>query len=107
MTVDNPQVVDVIATVRDTGEVLLTISDHLEWDDPTHLIALEAKLKAYVAFIESGDIYEQYPLARGASLRIDVCCKYSPSTSGESYLTNAREIIAKAGYGLSWRVLAA
>ena len=107
MPIDDPKVVDAMATVRATGEVVLAVSDHLPWDDPDHLRILEAKLNTYLGFIESGKVHQQYPASIGAPLRIDVVCKYRPSADGERYLALAREMVEKAGCQLSWRVLAA
>ena len=107
MAIDEPGVVDAIGTLLDKGEVILTISDHLEWDDPAHLPALQAKLNRYLAFMESGEVFESYPTAKGKRLRIDIVCQYDPSSHGETFLTNARETITNAGFSLSWRVLAA
>jgi uncharacterized protein DUF6572 len=107
MTIDESGIVDAIGTLLDKGEVVLTIFDHLEWDDPVHLPALQAKVKRYIAFIESGEVFETYPAANGKRLRIDIVCKHDPSPSGETFLTNAHAAIANAGFSLSWRVLAA
>jgi uncharacterized protein DUF6572 len=107
MAIDEPGVVDAIGTLLDKGEVVLTISDHLDWDDPAHVPALQAKLNRYIAFIESGEVFESYPAAKGKRLRIDIVCQYDPVPRGEIFLTNARASIANAGFSLSWRVLAA
>ena len=107
MPVDNPDVVDAIGTLQDNGEVVLTISDHLEWEDPSHLSALQAKLNRYLAFIESGEVFEAYPVAKGKRLRIDVVCQHHPNPDGMRFLSTAREAIGNAGFSLSWRTLAA
>ena len=107
MAIDEPGVVDAIGTLLDKSEVVLTISDHLEWDDPAHLPALKAKLNRYLAFIESGEVFESYPSAKGKRLRIEIVCQYDPTPHGETFLTNARETVANAGFALSWHVLAA
>ena len=49
--------------------------DRQPWGDPQHLNALQEKLKTYLAFVESGEIFEAYSDARGRRLRIDVICK--------------------------------
>lgn len=64
MSVENTQVIDLIGFEESTGKVILTIADHLPWDDSEHLPLLQKKLISYLAFIESGEIYESYPRAR-------------------------------------------
>src|SRR4051812_26356010 len=103
MAVDNPDVVDAIGIERASGVVALTISDHLEWgDDNQHLLALQEKINRYLAFIESGEVFESYPQSVGKPLRIDVVCKYPPSESGKQFLAAARKVIEQAGWSLSW-----
>ena len=73
MGLDNPGVVDAIGFEPATGFVVLTINDDLDWTDEVgHLEALQAKLNAYFAFIETGEINEAYPDAVGRPLRIDI-----------------------------------
>ena len=52
------------------------------WDDSEHLLLLQEKLNSYLAFIESGEIYESYPRAMGRQLVIDLVLKHSPSVEG-------------------------
>ena len=64
MSVKELDVVDVISTDKETGHVILTISDHLDWSDSIqHQTALQAKFNKYLAFVESGEILESeyYP----------------------------------------------
>src|SRR5690349_8719534 len=57
VSVEQPDFVDVISTDKQTGHVVLTISDHLDWSNSTnHQTILQAKLNRYLAFVESGEI---------------------------------------------------
>ena len=57
--------IDVIGIDRQTGQVVLTISDHLDWSDSiAHQKILQEKLNRYLAFVESGEIMESYPDAK-------------------------------------------
>lgn len=53
MSIEETEVIDFIGIDKEQGEVSLTISDHLEWDD-NHLFILQKKLNSYISFIESG-----------------------------------------------------
>ena len=108
MPVDKPEVVDIIGLPPNAELVALTISDHLRWEDSRgHLTALQEKLNRYLAFIESGELLEKYPDATGKPVQIDIVFKYRPSGEGESFLTEAKSIVVKAGFDLTWRTLAA
>jgi hypothetical protein len=104
VAVDNPDVIDVVSTTRANGEVVLTIADHLEWDDE-HLLVLQVKINRYVEFIEGGQLAEEYPNAKpGVPVRIEVACKYPPSIEGLRFLNLAKDAIQSAGWGLTWSV---
>ena len=61
--VDRPAI---ISTDTQTGHVVLTISDHLDWSASTwHQRILQAKLNKYLAFVESGELLERYETAAG------------------------------------------
>src|SRR5476649_1903997 len=104
MSIDETRVVDVLSIDANTKEVVLTITDHLPWQSDGHLMLLQNKLNCYLAFVESGEILESYPDARGKSVRIDVVCKYAPDIQADSFLVKSAGIIRNGGYGLSWRV---
>jgi hypothetical protein len=49
MAVEQSDLIDIISTDRVTGDVVLTISDHLDWSDsPAHQVFLQAKLNVTV-----------------------------------------------------------
>ena len=60
MSIDQNRVVDFIGMDLIKNEIILTISDHLEWGVTDHLVKLQEKLNNYLSFIESGELYEAY-----------------------------------------------
>jgi len=57
MSAEDTEIIDIVGINRETGHVILTISDHLDWSDSTaHQLILEKKFNSYLAFVESGDI---------------------------------------------------
>jgi hypothetical protein len=67
MSVEQRMVVDAIGTTL-SGRCQLTIFDHLPWDDPKHLQMLQDKINDYLDFIQSGQLFESRPDARGRAL---------------------------------------
>ena len=104
MSVDSSRTVDAIGIDKVSGEAVLTVTDHREWGNAEHLGLLQDKLNSYIAFAESGEVYESYPDARGRALRIDVVCKHEPDQVGEEFLARARTILRDARLALTWRV---
>ena len=104
MSIDQTDVIDSIGIDNLTGTIVLSISDHLEWDNK-HLLLLQEKLNTYVGFIESKEILDTYPDARDRDVLIDVICKYLPDQNAKVFLTNVNHIVKKAGINFSYRVL--
>jgi hypothetical protein len=105
MAVDNASVVDAVGIENASGEVVLTVSDHLDWvDEAAHLEVLQSKLNTYLAFVESGELLEQYPGAAGRPVRIEVVLKYPPSASAERFFSEAAATVQAAGFTLAYVV---
>ncbi|ROR25179.1 hypothetical protein EC845_1219 [Comamonas sp. BIGb0124] len=100
MTVENAATIDAVGTDKQTGEVRLTIIDHLPWDTE-HLRLLQDKINVYLGFIESGEIYVSYPIAKGRPLVIDVFTRFRPTVEAERFLRQAER--AAMNYGASLR----
>jgi hypothetical protein len=98
MSVEDPNVIDILHSEKESGSVTLTVTDHLEWGDGEHLLKLQDKLNKYLAFVESGEIFEQYPGANGKTVKINVVCKFRPDSEGERFLNLCREKITEAGF---------
>lgn len=94
MSIEHTHAVDAVGIEPD-GTVVLTISDHLEWNDE-HLLLLQEKLNSYLAFIESGEINDVYAAAQDSDIKINVVCKYEPTTEAISFLSKCAEIITQA-----------
>jgi hypothetical protein len=99
MTVENTSIVDAVGTDVETGEVRLSIFDHLPWDT-AHLSLLQDKINLYLGFIESGEIYVAYPSAKGRPLVIDVFTKFRPNGDAEVFLKQAEAVTANYGASL-------
>jgi len=106
MSVDQFDVVD-ITSITETGEVVLTISDHLDWRDTIgHQATLQKKLNAYLVFVESGEILQRYPDAKERSVAFEVVFKSEPDESGRLFLQRAQQVIKSAGFELRYRLFA-
>jgi CRP-like cAMP-binding protein len=106
VSIEQPNVVDGIATDPVTGEVVLLLSDHLAWDDsePEHLMLLQEKVNTYLRFIESGELVEHYPNALGRRAVIEVVCLHTPGDQARRFFAAAGDVITDAGFALRYRV---
>jgi len=105
MPVELTEQIDYIGIDNSTGNVVLTISDGLDWADPqSHLAKLQEKLNCYLRFCESGEIFVAYPAAKGRSMSIEVVIKYDLIVEAIMFLEKAKEAIEGAGIAsFKWR----
>lgn len=104
MSVEIPKVID-FTSIDKNGYFVLTISDHLEWDEENeHLLILQEKINAYLSFIENHDFYDNCPQALNRKILINIVAKYPPNKQGEDFLGRVEEIIKSAGYDFSFAV---
>lgn len=107
MSVEQLDVVDIISIDRESESVILTISDHLDWSDGVHhQTVLESKLNKYLAFVESGELLQRYPKAKGRPVVFKVVFRFKPDRLGEAFLAKAKQVIESAGFNLRHEVFA-
>lgn len=100
MSVEEPNTVD-IASIDKEGYVVLTISDHLDWGDTIrHQTILQEKINRYLAFVESGEIFESYPDAKNRRVAIKIVFQHYPDDEGERFLERVKQVIEPAGFSL-------
>ena len=103
MSINQTDTIDIIGTTSE-GKVILTISDHHPWHETWHFQLLQDKINAYLQFIESGQIFDDYPNATGRELIIETVLKYQPTIEATLFLDKAKEVIEDAGFGFQWKV---
>jgi hypothetical protein len=107
VSVEQLDVVDVVSIDKNTGHVILTISDHLDWSNGVeHQTILQAKFNRYLAFVESGELLVRYPDARDRLVAIRVVFKYKPDQEGCRFLARVKEVIESAGFSLRHELFA-
>jgi hypothetical protein len=106
MSVDQTNTIDFASIDNATGDLWLTISDHLPWDENegNHLALLQNKLNAYLRFIESGEVLK-LPGAEGRSVVINLVGKFPLSQEADSYFAKARGAIEGAGFRLQFSLM--
>ncbi len=105
MAVDDHKTIDLASVIGDSGTVLLVVSDHLDWSDTLdHQEKLQSKLNAYLAFVESGEIFDRFPDAVGKPVEMRVVLLCPPDLEGEQFLARAKEVIESVGFAFSYQV---
>jgi hypothetical protein len=101
MTVEDPDVVDFINVDRMSGGYLLSISDHLPWDEEEeHLFLLQEKINTYIAFVESGQLASNFPGSVGKRIVINIGFKYPPPQLATRFIEAVRATLIGVGLEL-------
>jgi putative hemolysin len=103
MSVTQTDTVDHIG-ISPEQEVVLTISDHLSWQEADHLALLETKLNSYLRFIDSDQLLEVHPAAEHHPVVIQVVLQYEPPEQAVVVLSQVKEAIESQGIGFRWWV---
>ena len=104
MSIEQTDVVDAIGVQQESGEVFLTITDHLDWKggNQNHLLLLQEKVNTYLAFVESGELLETYPDAKDRAVVINIVGKYPLSDEARQFIKQASSVISGAGMKLNF-----
>ncbi len=99
MSIEQTNVVDAVGVDNVTGEVVLTITDQIEWtgSDNEHFLLLQEKLNTYLGFVESGEIFDTYPNAKGKGVLIDVVYKYPLNQQAQEFYSKVIRIVEGSG----------
>jgi len=105
MAIEKTDVVDAVGIEKSSGDVVLTIADFQDWEssETQHLQMLQEKLNAYQRFIESGQLLEAYPSAKGRRLVINIVGRCEPSAKAMRLLAIARQSFEAAGIGFRFQ----
>ena len=102
MTIEDKEAIDFLG-LSAAGAVVLTISNHLEWEKET-LLKLQKKISVYLSFIESGDIYNSYPEAEGKTIRIHIVSNHQPDAETKTFIKECCNVVNAAGFELTHEI---
>lgn len=104
MAVNDSSVVDVVSIDPLKQSVVLDIADHLDWtEEQKHLLALESKINAYLEFIQSGQLVDVYPDAKGKHPIIHVACYHKPTKSAVIFFNEVDQMLVADGIRLTYK----
>lgn len=112
MSIRKTKVVDWLGIEEGTGDILLTVVDDESWEnEQEHLALLQEKLNTYLAFIESGEVYERLvsdvgrTVARITPIKVSILAKHPVSSHAREFLQHAQSAFMSAGFALTHKVL--
>jgi len=94
--------------------VSLTIVDDLDWSaEQEHLMLLQNKLNAYLAFVESGEVFDRLAeevgrkVPRSTPVKVSILAKCDVTPRAQAFLEHAVDAFRKTGVTLAHRVVKA
>jgi hypothetical protein len=98
MSVEQANTIDLMTINRESGDVILTISDHVDWlNSNAHHQMLQRKLHTHLAFVEGGQVIKEQPKAEGRSIVFCNCLQVSARSDGKSIPRRGKWVIKTAG----------
>ena len=108
MSILDPGTIDAIGIDTVSGDVVLNISDHLDWgEEASHLKALEEKVNAYLGYLESGQLIEDMPEAKGRRPMISIYHQFVPTETAKQLLERLQCALDSHGIGFTFGALPA
>src|SRR5262245_45712086 len=103
MYITDSSTVDELGIDKETSEDVLTISDHLDWNDESgHLLALENKINAYLSFIENGQLVESSPDGLERQAKILLIHKFQPTDRAVQILEKLKVDLAEGSVAFAY-----
>lgn len=90
MSISDSQTIDSVIHSDEHNDVVLLIADHHDWSEPQkHLLALQQKLNTYISFVESGQLFIDFPDAKNKEVSIFIACEFEPVNAALSFFEKA------------------
>ena len=105
MTVEERGKIDIVALPSVRREVILLVADHLPWPEDEqgrleHVYLLQEKLNDYVRYVESGDLWRDFPRAKGRQVVFLVGHKHEIPEDVKWMIMEMRRVLEAIGIEL-------
>ncbi len=101
MSVINIHEIDALGISKDKRGFVLMLTDHMEWlDEYQHLLLLQDKINAYIAFLEMEQYNEIYPQSQFYYCIIEIHFKYKPTPNVKHFLQVVQKQISELELGI-------
>jgi hypothetical protein len=108
VSVLDTQLIDYIFLEPDDDTPVLVVSDPLSWrppEDRHHIKMLREKLRAQVAFVETGQLTSVWPAWGGGPVRVQVYASCALTDAAQEFYITAREAMIASNIDLRVQLL--
>lgn len=106
-TVQDVDKIDLITYSKSENIVTLVMIEYRKWgeDHGQMYVELSEKFNNYLAFIESGQLHEEYPKEESYSIKIELLSEYEPTGFGKKVISTMNEYLENYGYIFEFRMV--
>jgi hypothetical protein len=106
MTIEEVKKIDFARINKKSNTVILTITDHLPWknNDLDHLYLIQENINTCLSFVESGEMYEEYPKYKNKKVEIEIISKYQFNNETINFLEKVKDVVEGAGFRFNYKV---
>ena len=98
MTVEQLDIIDMVAKDDKTNTIILGIADHLDWNNAeAHFQKLMKKIDLYIQYVANGDIKEKYPDYNDQDVELRITFQFQLPDNGKELLKKIQSRIQKLG----------
>jgi hypothetical protein len=102
MGMSNPNTIDLIARDKETGKLLLVMTEHRPWDDEEVMHRdFHAKANAYAQFVLGDQFRSRYPQLTPGDVIVKLDCQHTPGENTQAFFERIRQGLHR--YGLDFR----
>jgi hypothetical protein len=89
--IENPGIVDLVSRDKGGAEYSLIMVASQPWDDEK-ILALQAKTKSYLSYVEEGQFLRMYPDAKGKPLLFQLSTVHPLSEPANAFIETVRRL---------------
>lgn len=109
MSIEDVNKIDIF-TLTDEGifppQAIMVITDHLDWviDVKEHLFKLQEKINSYIAAVESEEIYNHFPNARGRNIVFKIFFQHAMPEESVEFLAKVKDVLSPMNIQLQYEM---
>ena len=83
---------DIVSLSADGGSVVLSMVETRPWDEKgANVLDLQKKVKAYLNYVETGQLWTAYPQSKGKKVEFRLHARYSLTPLAEEFIARAKQ----------------
>ncbi len=105
MTMSDPDRIDIVATDKERGKLLLVMTEHRPWTGAAEVQKqLRAKALSYAGYVMNGGLARDHPQQKPEDVIIQLVCRQAPGPKDLAFFDQIREELKQYGLAFEYQV---